>query len=69
MSDTKLAHGMVEAAEQAGISRAQLYIYIRNNVGPRVTKIGRRSVILHEDLQAWLRGLRDNPTKKTVRAA
>lgn len=42
-------------AESVGVSRSKLYSLISEGRGPRVTKIGRRSVILTADRDAWLR--------------
>jgi excisionase family DNA binding protein len=51
----QLALSIVEAAQAAAISRSTLYEAIgRGEL--RVLKIGRRSVILVEDLSDWLRG-------------
>lgn len=60
-----LALTMPEAAKNAGISRAQLYNFIKEGNGPKVTKLNRRSVILTEDLQEWLRSMRDYANKKS----
>lgn len=50
---------MIEAAKAIGISRAMLYKSFKNNTGPKVTKIGRRSVILRPDLFEWFDSLRN----------
>jgi len=52
----QLAYSPAEAAELGGISLAKLYDEARKN---RLTirKSGRRSLITHRDLEAWLNGL------------
>lgn len=52
----QLAYSPAEAAELGGISLAKLYDEARQN---RLTirKSGRRSLITHRDLEAWLDGL------------
>ena len=52
----QLAYSPAEAAELGGISLAKLYDEARKN---RLTirKSGRRSLITHRDLEAWLDGL------------
>jgi excisionase family DNA binding protein len=49
----QLAYSPAEAARLGGISLAKLYEEARNN---RLTirKSGRRSLITHHDLEAWL---------------
>ena len=49
-----LAYSVPEAARLCGISRAFLYSEIKKGRGPKLTKIGRRSLISHEALIAWL---------------
>jgi len=57
----QLAYSPAEAAELGGISLAKLYDEARHN---RLTirKSGRRSLITHRDLEAWLSGLPKKPT-------
>jgi excisionase family DNA binding protein len=57
----QLAYSPAEAAELGGISMSKLYEEVRKE---RLTirKLGRRSLITHEDLQAWLNGLPKKPT-------
>lgn len=57
MSPTIAALSVADAAASAGVSRALLYQLIKDGRGPRVTKIGHRSVITIEDRDAWLRNL------------
>jgi predicted DNA-binding transcriptional regulator AlpA len=54
---TVAAQSVTDAAESAGISRSLLYRLIAEGKGPRVRKIGRRSVVLVEDRDSWLRSL------------
>ena len=58
---TQLAYSPAKAAEVGGISMSKLYEEVRKE---RLTirKLGRRSLITHEDLQAWLNGLPKKPT-------
>lgn len=54
MSDeTKLAYTIREATAAIGVGRTLLYAEIRDG-RLRVRKIKRRTVILREDLRAWL---------------
>jgi predicted DNA-binding transcriptional regulator AlpA len=46
-----------DTAESAGISRSTLYQLIAQGRGPRVLKINRRSLILIDDRDRWLRNL------------
>jgi len=52
----QLAYSPAEAAKLGGISMSKLYEEVRKE---RLTirKLGRRSLIAHEDLRAWLNGL------------
>ena len=50
----KLAFSVPELCMALGIGRATLYQHIKRGEGPRITKIGSRSVILREDVDAWL---------------
>lgn len=53
----KLAYSVDEARARVGISRNSIYKEI--SAGRlKVTKIGRRSIILADDLRAWLAALR-----------
>jgi predicted DNA-binding transcriptional regulator AlpA len=55
MSDLKpIAYSVPHTAVRVGISRSGLWALIRAGKGPRVTTIGRRSVILVSDCDAWL---------------
>jgi predicted DNA-binding transcriptional regulator AlpA len=46
-----------DTAESSGISRSTLYELIAQGRGPRVLKINRRSLVLIEDRDRWLRDL------------
>ena len=54
MTDTApLAMSIIEAVRLAGVSRSSLYLAIgRGEI--TIRKAGRRSLILHDDLRAWL---------------
>jgi excisionase family DNA binding protein len=54
--DAKLAYSVVEAARAIGISRATLY-ELRKQGAIRFLKCGRRTLVLHVDLVAFLRSL------------
>jgi excisionase family DNA binding protein len=64
----QLAYSPAEAAELGGISLAKLYDEARHN---RLTirKSGRRSLITHRDLEAWLNGLPKKPAPLANSAA
>lgn len=50
----KLAYSIVEATEEARIGRTSIYDAIgRGELVAR--KVGRRTIILREDLETWLR--------------
>jgi excisionase family DNA binding protein len=52
----KLAFGISEAAEKSNTSRSQLYCEISSG-RLAARKRGKRTLILREDLESWLRGL------------
>lgn len=56
----RLAYSIVEAARISGISRSKFYEVVANRELP-VRKLGRRTLILHDDLAAWLRALPTSP--------
>ncbi len=51
----KKNHSIKEACHISGISRAMLYKLLKLKKGPRLTKIGRRSFVSSEALEAWLK--------------
>jgi excisionase family DNA binding protein len=55
-----------EAAAELNISRSQLYILLRRGELPSV-KIGRRRVILWDDLVAYLKRLRASQVAKRAK--
>lgn len=61
-AEQKLAVGVREAAAMLSISRRQVQNYITVNVIP-VHKVGRRTLILVRDLEAFLREDRPSPMK------
>jgi excisionase family DNA binding protein len=69
MAVEKLAYSVPESAKLIGISRAKLYEEIAAGTGPRVVKIGRRTLITIAALNEWLRSReqtgRLNPTCKS----
>jgi excisionase family DNA binding protein len=56
MEETKRAMSVEEAAKAAGVGRTLLFEEIRKG---RITarKVGRRTIITTEELDAWLRSL------------
>jgi excisionase family DNA binding protein len=54
MEIQKIALSIVEAAQASGVGRTTLYEEINGN-RLRAKKIGRRTVILREDLEDWLK--------------
>ena len=61
-----LAFSPSQAAKVAGISRATLYRHIQSGA-LRTRKCGARTLILVEDLTAFLRSLPANTNRETVR--
>lgn len=57
MSAKIAALSISDTASSIGISRSKLYDLIKVGRGPRVAKIGRRSVVLLTDRDAWIQGL------------
>lgn len=55
MEQERVAYDVDEAAKEARVSRNHLYDLMREGKGPAAKKIGRRTIILREDLLAWLR--------------
>jgi excisionase family DNA binding protein len=56
MEQLKLALGVVEAAKAAGVGRTTLFEAIRK--GQIVAKkVGRRTIITTEELDAWIKAL------------
>jgi len=56
MSQAALAIGVSEACTVVGCSRAKLYREVRAG-RLRARKLGRRTLLLSEDLERWLRAL------------
>lgn len=56
IADT-LALTIPETCHVAKISRAALYALWAVGQGPRVRSIGRKRIVLREDLETWLRSL------------
>lgn len=49
------ATSVAVAAALMGVSRSTLYELIKEGRGPRITKIGGRSIITREDRLTWLK--------------
>ena len=61
----ELSVSIIEAARRAGVGRSTIYEAIgRGEL--RLKKSGRRSLILTEDLAAWLKALPDASLTKTA---
>ena len=61
----ELSVSIAEAARRAGVGRSTIYLAAgRNEL--RVKKIGRRSIILTEDLAAWVKSLPDASLKTSA---
>ena len=56
-ADYKLAHSVFAASRATGLSRSTLY-QLNKDGDIRFVKCGRRTLILHEDLVAFLHSLR-----------
>lgn len=53
-----LVYSITVGAKHANVSRSELYNILKRGE-LRAKKLGRRTVILHDDLHAYLRGLPD----------
>ena len=56
---------IIEAARRAGVGRSSIYEAV-NRGELRLKKSGRRSLILVDDLKAWVNSLPDATTLKTT---
>lgn len=65
MDISPLAFSVTEAARRAGIGRTLIYEII-NRGELRVKKLGRRSLILADDLQRWLSRLPEAKSKEVA---
>ena len=62
MSDpAPLAHSVPDAARRIGISRSGLYVLIARGEIP-IAKVGNRTLVLDDDLRAYLARHRVDPT-------
>jgi hypothetical protein len=60
LSPDRLAYSIAELSAATSISRSVLYAQAKGREATlRFTKVGRRTVILREDAEAWLRQLRN----------
>lgn len=57
-ADVQLAYSINDSASRANLSRAEMYRVI-NRGDLRAKKLGRRTVILHQDLRSYLANLPD----------
>lgn len=53
MTSTRLAYGINQAIEATSVGRSLLYLEIKSGK-LKVFKVGSRTLIASEDLQAWL---------------
>lgn len=58
MDTTKRGESVALFAESLGLSRAYIYRSIKAGHGPNITKIGRRTVVLREDAEQYVKTLR-----------
>jgi hypothetical protein len=59
LSPDRLAYSIAELSAATSISRSVLYEHAKGGEATlRFTKVGRRTVVLREDAEAWLRALR-----------
>jgi excisionase family DNA binding protein len=64
MENIRLALGVAEAAKAAGVGRTTLFEAIRKGE-VAAKKVGRRTIITADDLDAWLKSLPPRATAKT----
>ena len=55
--DHRHMHSVREFATAHGISRAQVYRLVRAGVGPRLVKVGRRTLISEDAARDWREAL------------
>ena len=65
---TKLTLTIDEAQEISGLGRTKLYELLKSGELP-ARKLGKRTLILHADLEAFLAGLQSYPVSPTVTGA
>jgi len=51
------ATSLVECAQLSGLSKSYIYELRAQGLGPRVRKLGKRTIVLREDRLAWLASL------------
>lgn len=62
LNENRLAYNVEEAAATIGIGRTRLYQAI-NSGTLKAKKFGKRTIVLHADLQDFLLNLRDFPSQ------
>jgi excisionase family DNA binding protein len=65
MENIRLALGVAEAAKAAGVGRTTLFEAIRKGE-IAAKKVGRRTIITTDDLDAWLKSLPQRATTKNA---
>lgn len=60
-AEQRLAFSVPEFAQAVGVCRATLYALCKQGKGPRLSKIGRRTVIRLSDALEWLASLEPSP--------
>ena len=60
MTETPKAHDVNTFCKTFGISRSMFYKLQRQNKGPRILKIGKRTLITTEAIEDWQRQM-ENP--------
>ena len=55
----KPSYSVTDLCDLANISKALFYKSVRNGWGPRITKIGRRTIITAEAAETWLKEMEE----------
>ena len=55
----RISFDIAEAALISGFSRSYLYERLQEGTGPRAKKLGRRIIVMRDDLIAWLNAQQD----------
>ena len=60
------AYSVTEFCRDHGISRGLFYNLMRDGLGPRTMKVGRRTLISCEAAQEWRRRMETRPTRRAA---
>lgn len=58
-----LAYSIPKAAKMLSLGRSTIYELVKRGDGPKITKLGGRSVIFADDLRAWADAKRETAGK------